>query len=144
MKCEIKTLGELSIEGKGSYGIAASDVEYSPNLYTYLRINKILDSVNDGIELNDVVYNEYDRNLRLKLLEMPEVIELAFHERMPHYIADYVYNLCVCANIFYQNNHILNLKDVDVKKNWLYVLTLTNKMIKTMLNLLVIDIPSVM
>lgn len=113
-------------------------------LYTYLRINKILESETKNIEINDKIYNEYDRNIRLKLLEMPEIIELAYKERMPHYIADYVYNLCVCANIFYQNNHIMNMQDETCKKNWLYILTLTNKIIKQMLNLLVIDIPSVM
>lgn len=44
MSVEIKTLGELSINNKGSYGIAASAVPYSPDLYTYLRITDITDS----------------------------------------------------------------------------------------------------
>ena len=113
-------------------------------LYTYLRINKILESQNKSIELSNNIYNEYDRNLRLKLLELHETITQAFNERMPHYIAEYVYNLCVCANIFYQNNHIMNMEDEINKNDWLYILSLTNKTIKQMLNLLVIDIPSVM
>ena len=75
---------------------------------------------------------------------MSEAVNLAFKERMPHYIADYVYNLCVSANVFYQNNHIMNIEDEIKKNDWLYVLTQTNKIIKQMLNLLVIDIPSVM
>ena len=37
------TLGNLSIDGKGSYGIAASAVPYNRNLYTYLRITDIND-----------------------------------------------------------------------------------------------------
>lgn len=43
-KMEFKqtTLGELS-KGKGAYGIAASAVEYSSDLYTYLRITDIKD-----------------------------------------------------------------------------------------------------
>lgn len=40
---EFSTLGELSISGKGSYGIAASAVPYSKQLYTYLRITDITD-----------------------------------------------------------------------------------------------------
>ena len=63
---------------------------------------------------------------------------------MPHYIADYVYNLCVCANVFYQNNYVINEEDYDKKNDWLYVLTLTNKVIKLMLDLLVIEIPKEM
>ena len=39
-KCK---LSELCIEGKGSYGIAASAVAYSEDLYTYLRITDIND-----------------------------------------------------------------------------------------------------
>ena len=42
---EFSTLGELSIGGKGNYGIAASAVSYSNELYTYLRITDI---TNDG------------------------------------------------------------------------------------------------
>ena len=113
-------------------------------LYTYLRINKILESQNKNLELSNNIYNEYDRNLRLKLLELDESLTQAYNERMPHYIAEYVYNLCVCANIFYQNNHIMNMEDETNKNDWLYILSLTNKTIKQMLNLLVIDIPSVM
>lgn len=113
-------------------------------LYTYLRINKILETQNKNLELSNNIYNEPDRDLRIKLIEFSEAVSMAYKERMPHYIADYVYNLCVSANIFYQNNHIMNMEDETNKNDWLYVLTQTNKIIKQMLNLLVIDIPSIM
>lgn len=45
-------LSELSVDGKGSYGIGASAVPFSNNLYTYLRITDIND---DGtLKLNDL------------------------------------------------------------------------------------------
>lgn len=113
-------------------------------LYTYLRINKILEQSNKNIQLSNNIYNEYDRELRIKLLEFTDAVSIAYKERMPHYIAEYVYNLCVSANIFYQNNHIINMEDETNKNDWLYILTTTNKIIKQMLNLLVIDIPSIM
>ncbi|MEG0618588.1 MAG: arginine--tRNA ligase [Bacilli bacterium] len=113
-------------------------------LYTYLRINKILKE--EGMEnvLTDCIYNKYDRDLRLKMLDYPTAVETAFETRMPHYIAEYVYNLCVACNIFYQNNHINGMEDETNKKDWLYILALSNKIIKEMLNLLAIEIPSVM
>lgn len=37
-----KTLGDLTV-GKGQYGIGASAVDYSEDLYTYLRITDIND-----------------------------------------------------------------------------------------------------
>ena len=43
MKERVVSLAELSIGGKGSYGIGASAVPYSEGLYTYLRITDIKD-----------------------------------------------------------------------------------------------------
>ncbi|MDE6260426.1 MAG: restriction endonuclease subunit S [Oscillospiraceae bacterium] len=72
MEFDTTTLGQLSVDGKGSYGIAAPAVPYSDELYTYLRITDICDggtlnksglmSVNaDGaekylLEENDIVF----------------------------------------------------------------------------------------
>lgn len=111
-------------------------------LYTYLRINKILEQENLKIDLlNDKIFNEFDRNLRLKLLDLPIVIDSAYKERMPHYIAEYVYDICVLSNIFYQNNHVSNSSN-EIKQQWLVLLTFTNRLLKDLLNLLTIDIPS--
>ena len=40
---QITTLASLTIDGKGSYGIGASAVPFSKDLYTYLRITDIKD-----------------------------------------------------------------------------------------------------
>ena len=57
------TLGEISLGGKGSYGIAASAVEKSSELYTYLRITDIKDdgTLNlDGLmSVNDPKAEQY-------------------------------------------------------------------------------------
>jgi len=66
------TLGQISIDGKGNYGIAASAVDYDEILPTYLRITDISDegyiipdslkSVNESnsekykLEINDIVF----------------------------------------------------------------------------------------
>lgn len=113
-------------------------------LYTYLRMNKIIKEENINIDLlNDKIYNEYDRNLRLKLVDLPLVIESTFVELRPNYIAEYVYDICGLDNVFYQNNHIIGCED-EIKQQWLLLLDFTNKIIKKLLNLLVIDIPSQM
>ena len=113
-------------------------------LYTYLRMNKIInENVITKPTLNNTIYNEYDRNLRLKLMELNLAVDLAFNELRPNYVADYLYDLCVLDNIFYQNNHINSVSE-DKKQEWLVLIDLTNKVIKQLLNLLVIDIPSKM
>jgi len=113
-------------------------------LYTYVRINKILKQENLKInKLNKEIYNKYDRDLRLKLLDLNTSINNAFTERMPHHITEYIYDLCVLCNIFYQNNHITGLEE-NKKQQWLLLLTFTNKLLKELLNLLAIKIPSEM
>ena len=111
-------------------------------LYTYLRINKIIENNNN--KLTDNIYNEADRNLRLSILNMKDSLLQAYNTRMPHFIADYVYNLCVDSNVFYQTNHINGLEDETMKNDFITVLSLTNNVIKTMLYLLGIEIPKVM
>lgn len=113
-------------------------------LYTYLRINKILKEEKLDNNLTNSIYNKYDRDLRMELLNYVNAVEMAFNERKPNYVAEYVYNLCVASNIFYQNNHIANMEDKINKNDWLYILTISNKIIKEMLYLLGIEIPSVM
>ena len=63
---------------------------------------------------------------------------------MPSYIADYIYNIAVLANNFYQSNHINGLDDIMKKNDWLFILSLTNKILKEMLNLIIIETPSFM
>ena len=78
----------------------------------------------------------------MKLLEFEIVFQNAVESRMPSYLADYVYDICVLANAFYQNNHMQGLEDVIKQKDWAFLLTLTNRMIKELLSLLVIKIPT--
>ena len=114
-------------------------------LYTYLRVNKILkDNCYTQKDLSSKIYNESDRNLRMKLFDLEDYIYLAYNNRNPFYLADYVYDLCLSVNNFYQNNNISNLTDEENKNDWLYVLNLSNRIIKEVLDLLVIQIPSKM
>lgn len=113
-------------------------------IYTYLRINKILKDYEDTEYLSDNIYDNEDRNLRLKLLEIGKNLRLSYDERKPNYIADYLYNLCSVANVFYQNNYLNQIEDTKKLNDYLYILKLTNKYIKELLNLLVIDLPEEM
>ena len=113
-------------------------------LYTYLRINKILKDIKTFNKLNNTVYNEFDRSLRIKILELPNALKRSVDLKLPSIIANYVYELCVNLNAFYENNHINNLDDIEKKSNWLTLLNLANNILKDMLNLLIIDIPDKM
>ena len=110
-------------------------------LYTYLRISKLL-TQNNG-KLSENIYNEIDRTLRLKLLEVTSVLEQASKERKPHLIANYLYELSVIDNNFYQTNHMANLEE-SIKNAYDIVITYNNFVLKSLLELLGIHIPKTM
>ena len=67
------TLGEISIDNKGDYGIGASAVEYSENLPTYLRITDI----NDDGTLNKTGMKSVDDENANKYILQPNDIVFA-------------------------------------------------------------------
>ena len=112
-------------------------------LYTYLRFNKILKEEGKSTILSDVIYNKVDRDLRMSILDLENSYEQAYNLRKPNYIAEYLYNLCTSLNNFYQLNHVKGTDD-NIKNDWLYVIELSTKIIKEMLSLLAIEVPSKM
>ena len=138
-------LSELSKDNKGTYGIGASAVEYSKDLYTYLRIESILEKENLEItNLSDEIYNDTDRELRMKILELENTLNYSYTTRLPSVLANYLYEMCVNMNAFYEKNHINNLEEKNKKQDWLFILELSNRIIKEMLELLSIKIPNKM
>ncbi len=114
-------------------------------LYTYLRTKKIVKNNESFIDkLSKTIYNVHDRNLRLKILELNEILNYAFKTRMPSVVANYLYEICVLVNAFYENNHINNLEDIKKKSDWVTLLDLTTKIIYDLLDILVMEIPSTM
>jgi len=112
--------------------------------YTVLRLKKILASESFDNNLTDTIYNEVDRNLRLKITNIASAFDKAYENRMPSYIVDYIYDLANEANNFYQLNHIAGLDDKIKKNDWLYVLNVTVNILTDMLKLIGIEIPSYM
>ncbi len=114
-------------------------------LYTYLRTQKIIKNNSQFIDnLGKTIYNVHDRALRLKVLELEEVLNYAFKTRMPSIIANYLYEIGVLVNAFYENNHINNLENDENKKDWVTLLSLCTKIIQALLDILVIEIPDKM
>ena len=114
-------------------------------LYTYVRTKKIIkNNVQLVDNLSKTIYNVHDRNLRMKLLELNNTLQVAFKTRMPSVIANFLYEICVLMNAFYENNHINNLEENKKKTDWVTLLDLATKIIIDLLSLLVIEIPSKM
>ena len=79
----------------------------------------------------------------MKILEVTNALNTSISELKPHYIAGYLYELSVAANDFYETNH-LNKLTGEEKEDYLYILNLNNCIIKILLNILGIYIPTKM
>ena len=64
-------LGDLTIDGKGSYGIAAPAVDYDSDKYTYLRITDIND---DGTLNKNGLKSVDDKNASKYLLQQNDIV----------------------------------------------------------------------
>ena len=114
-------------------------------LYTALRIKKLIRDTNTtNNEVSNIIYNKIDKDLRMKLLDVSNVVDKAAEERMPHFIADYLYDLSVIINSFYQNNNFASCTDKVKLNDWKELLSLSYEVIEFLCNLLVMKIPSKM
>ena len=113
-------------------------------LYSALRIKKIIDANDiDGI-LSDTIYTNTDRKLRIKIMEFDKYLNKAAEERLPSYMAEYVYDLCNILNTFYEETNISKITDSEMKKDFILILKIAYNIIEDVLKLLIIEIPSVM
>jgi len=115
-------------------------------LYSYLRIKKLIDdfenfSIN---KINTISYNESERKLKLQLIKLEINFLKSFKERKPNFIAEYIYDLCCNLNSFYEMNRFNDVNNESKLGSWLFEMKLSLKILKEMLRLLVIDIPSKM
>ena len=113
-------------------------------LYSALRIKKVLDQNEYSGKVSDSIYDDIDRDLRIKLLEFDKYITKSIEERLPSVIAEYLYDVADLSSTFYQNNNISNLTDLTKKNDWLIILNYAYNVMKDCLNMLGIKIPSKM
>lgn len=91
-------------------------------LYSTIRMRALLNKAREqGIQIGpiNVVTNEYDRNVILKLLQTPVVLSNSFEEKSLNEIAEYLYQLTNVFNSFYSSNKILTEQNEQTKQSWL-------------------------
>jgi len=111
-------------------------------LYSYCRLNKILNDfakVNKEFKLNSK--NKIEKEVKLKILSFKNVFEKAFVERKPSILAEFVYDFSTKLNAFYETNRLNNKDNEEFVSSWLKLIEISLKLIKTILNLLIIDTP---
>ncbi len=109
-------------------------------LYSYCRFNKILkkfEASKNSFEKPSK--NKFERDIKLKILNFAPSFSRAFIERKPSIIADYIFDLCLKLNLFYENNRLLSEENKEYLNGWISLIELSLKILKQSLNLLVIN-----
>ena len=113
-------------------------------LYAAVRNRSILrKAAEEGLSAGQILppAGPEERELQLKLLELPDLLDFAFDQRAPNHLCDYAYNLAIAFNRFYRAHHILNEKDEAQQASWLGVAQLTVDVLELVLDLLGISVP---
>lgn len=108
-------------------------------LYTLVRIKSLLKK-NDvsTYEIKNIVNDEV-RDILIKLLELPNILNKAYNEATLNYITEYLYEIASLFNKFYNNHNILHEEDVDTKLSYLSLSKLVYNVCHNLLDILAID-----
>ncbi len=79
-------------------------------LYAMVRMKSVLEKLGDPKDDTLTITNPAERKLLLNFYTFPENVQIAYDNRAPHVIADYLYKLCQDFNLFY---HDCSIKDAD-------------------------------
>jgi len=82
-----------------------------------------------------------ERDLMLRIARFPDVLARSVELRAPNHIAEYAYDVATDFNRFYEACHILSEPDPTRRTSWLALVELTLRLLRTLLDLLAIDLP---
>ena len=82
-----------------------------------------------------------ERNLMLRMLQLPEVIARAVELRAPNHLAEYAYDVAADFSRFYETCHILTEPDSGRRASWLELVHTTRRTLELLLDLLGIEVP---
>lgn len=142
--------GDLSNHRTSNYTFdidrfAAFEGKTGPYLqYSAVRIKSILRRADDaGLSPAGIIAPTVDaeRDLMLRLVRLPEVLDRAAMLRAPNVIAEYAYEVATDFSRFYEKCHILNESDPQRQASWLALVEVTLRTLDLLLDLLGIEIP---
>ena len=113
-------------------------------LYTMVRIKSILDKLNiKDANIHDI-YDETQRNIYIKLLELSRIITKSYSEKTLSYICEYLFDLCSLFNKFYSETNVVNESDKDKQETYIALLNMLYNVGEKLLDILAIKIPNKM
>jgi len=115
-------------------------------LYTIVRIKSILEKYKaQGGELSAVKIgmprNNSEKELMKALTGFAQTVETASEELAPHKICAYIYELANALNSFYHETKILSEEDAEAKAEYIALISLTQNVLETCIDLLGFSAP---
>ena len=108
-------------------------------LYTIVRIKSLLNKADDMNFQLENIDNQEVSDVLIKLLEINRVLTKSYQEATLNYITEYIYEVLSLYNRFYNNNNILNEKNIKLRHSYLALSKLVYLIIHNLLNILAID-----
>ena len=93
--------GNIIFDPKESVKMTGNSGPYL--LYSTVRAKKILTNVKSAQDIDNYIYNIYEKNLAKKLINYPSILDEAVTEMAPHKLANYLYELSQEFSRFYEN-----------------------------------------
>ncbi len=115
--------------------------------YAGARIQSILKKsqiLNPKSQINFKNLNDQERNLILKLIQFPEIIEDITKDYQVHHLTTYAYGLAKVFTDFYEKVPVLKAETEELKKSRLNLIFITRKILSQVLSLLGISTPEEM
>ena len=116
-------------------------------LYAMVRMKSILQKMNETAQITPadkvILSNPAERALMLRLYGLPDMVQTAYDNRMPHVICDYLFKLAQDFNTFY---HDCPIKGADeaTQKSRLTLTKYTLRVMSQMTELLGLQVPDKM
>ena len=108
-------------------------------LYTDVRLKSILGKVETNDYKLEVINNLDLKNILLKILEIPSILNHSFNDKSLNYITDYLFDLASLFNKFYNTYHILTEEDEKIKNTYLATCKLVLNILENLLDILAIN-----
>ena len=116
-------------------------------LYSTIRIKSLLNKAKEnGIDYDkfNIINNNTDKEVILKLLELPMVLKRSIDTKSLNEICEYIYKLISSYNKFYSENKIIVEENNDLKSSWLVLSNVVYNTSLLLLDIMGIKVPEKM
>lgn len=110
-------------------------------MYSSVRINSLINKCEVSDYKIHGIYNEYDMNVIINLLDLARVIENCIMSKSLNDLCEYLYRLNNSYNSFYNEIKILSEEDNNKRVSWISLSKLVLDVNKMLLDVLAIKIP---